>query len=67
MVEVESAVTIHDAPAFGPQPSDVPTVHFELRFLPYEDTRPDGIPHRPNGLLIFPFLNLERVSEPFEN
>jgi hypothetical protein len=43
------------------------TVHFELRFLPYGDTRPDGIPHRPDGWLIFPFLNLERISEPFEN
>jgi len=66
-VKVESVVTIYDAPASGPQLSDVRTVHFELRFLPYGDTRPDGIPHRPDGWLIFPFLNLERISEPFEN
>jgi hypothetical protein len=48
-VEVESAVTIYDAPASGPQLSDVRIVHFELRFLLYGDTRPDGIPHRPDG------------------
>jgi hypothetical protein len=57
-VEVKSAVTIYDAPASGPQLSDVRTVHFELRFLPYGDTRPDGIPHRPDGWLIFHFLKL---------
>jgi hypothetical protein len=57
-VEVESAVTIYDAPASGPQLLDVRMVHFELRFLPYENTRPDGIPHRPDGWLIFPFLKL---------
>jgi hypothetical protein len=48
-IEVESAVTIYDVPASGPQLSDVRTVHFELRFLPYGDTRPNGIPHRPDG------------------
>jgi hypothetical protein len=58
MIEFESLVTIYDAPASGPQLSDVQTVHFELRFLPYGDTRPDGIPHRPDGWLIFPFLEL---------
>jgi hypothetical protein len=57
-VEVESAVTIYDAPASGPQLSDVWTVHFELRFLPYRDTCPDGIPHHPDGWLIFPLLKL---------
>jgi hypothetical protein len=66
-VEVESAVTIYDALASGPQLSDVRTVHFELRILPYRVTRPDGIPHRPDGWLIFLFLNLERISEPFAN
>jgi hypothetical protein len=66
-VEFESAVTIYDAPLSGPQLSDVRTVHFELRFLPYGDTRPDGIPHRPDSWLIFPFLNLERINELFEN
>jgi hypothetical protein len=49
MVEVESSVTIYDAPASGPQLSDVRTVYFELRFLPYGDTRSDGIPHRSDG------------------
>jgi hypothetical protein len=48
-VEVESAVTIYDAPTSGPQLSYVQTVHFELRFFPYRDTRPDGIPHRLDG------------------
>jgi len=48
-VEVESSVTIYDALASGPKLSDVRTVHFELRFLPYGDTSPDGIPHRPDG------------------
>jgi hypothetical protein len=57
-VEVESAVTIYDALASGPQLSDVRTVHFELQFLPYGDTRPDGIPHRLDSWLIFPFLEL---------
>jgi hypothetical protein len=61
-VEVESAVTIYDAPASGPQLSDVRTVHFELRFLPYGDTRLDGILHRPDGWLIFPFLKLWKES-----
>jgi len=59
-VEVESSVTIYDALASGPQLSDVRTVKFKLRFLPYGHMRPDG-------WLIFPFLNLERISEPFEN
>jgi hypothetical protein len=66
-VEVESAVSIYDAPSSGPQLSGVRTVKFKLWFLPYGHTRPDGIPHCPDGWLIFPFLNLERISEPFEN
>jgi hypothetical protein len=47
-VEFESSVTIYDAPASEPQLSFVRTVKFELRFLPYGDTCPDGIPHRPD-------------------
>jgi hypothetical protein len=47
-VEVESAISFFDARASGPQLSDIRTVIFELRFLPYGDARPDGIPHRPN-------------------
>jgi len=58
MVEVESTVTIYDAPESGPQLLDVRTVNFELRFLPYGDTHLDRIPHRPDGWLIFPFLEL---------
>jgi hypothetical protein len=38
------------------------TVHFELWFLPYIDKRPDGIPHRLDGWLIFPFLKLWKES-----
>jgi hypothetical protein len=57
-VEVESAVSIYDAPTSGPQLSDVRTVKFELWFLPYGDTRPDDILHRPDGWLIFHFLEL---------
>jgi hypothetical protein len=48
-IEVESSVTIYDALASGPKLSDVRTVHFELRFLPYGDTLPNGIPHRQDG------------------
>jgi hypothetical protein len=48
-VEVELAISFFDAHASGPQLSDVRTVIFELRFLPYGDARPDGIPHRPDG------------------
>jgi hypothetical protein len=48
-VEVESAISFFDAHVSGPQLSDVRTVIFELRFLPYRDTRPDRIAHRPDG------------------
>jgi hypothetical protein len=58
MVQVKSAVTIYDAPAFGPQLLDVRTVNFELRFLPYGDTRPDRLSHCPDSWLTFPFLKL---------
>jgi hypothetical protein len=40
-----------------------PDGHFELRCLPYGDARPDGIPHRPNGWLIYPFLELGKKSK----
>lgn len=61
-VEVESAVSIYDAPTSGPRLTEVRTVNFELWFLPYGDTRPDGIPHRPDGWLIFPFLELGKIQ-----
>jgi hypothetical protein len=48
-VEVESAISFFDARASGPWLSDVRTVIFELRFLPYGDARPERIPHRPDG------------------
>jgi hypothetical protein len=36
----------------------VRTVIFELRFLPYVWSRPDGKPHRPDGVSIFPYSEL---------
>jgi hypothetical protein len=48
-VEVESAISLNDERASGPRLTDVRTVIFELRFLPYGDARPDGIPHRSDG------------------
>jgi len=48
-VEVESAISFFDAHASEPQLSDVRTVIFELRFLPYGDACPNRIPHRPDG------------------
>jgi hypothetical protein len=48
-VEVESAISLTDERASGPRLIDVRTVIFELRFLPYGDVRPEGIPHRPDG------------------
>lgn len=50
-VEGESAVSIYDAQASGPRLTNIRTVNFELRFLPYWDTR-------PNSRLIFHFLEL---------
>jgi hypothetical protein len=37
--------TMHQRPDL----SDILTVKFELRFLPYGDTCPNGMPHRPDG------------------
>jgi hypothetical protein len=48
-VEVESAISLTNERASGPMLTDVQTGTFELRFLPYGDARPDGIPHRPDG------------------
>jgi hypothetical protein len=48
-IEVESAISFFDARASGPQLSDVRTVIFELRFLPYGDAHPEGIPHCLDG------------------
>jgi hypothetical protein len=48
-VEVESAISILVARASGPRLSNIRMGIFELRFLPYGDARPDGIPHRPDG------------------
>jgi hypothetical protein len=49
MVEVESAISFFDERASRPQLTDVRTVIFELRFLPYVDARSDEIPHRPDS------------------
>jgi len=61
MVEVESPISILVACASGPRLTDVRTVIFELRFLPYVWVRPDEKPRRPDGVSIFPYLNLERI------
>jgi hypothetical protein len=57
-VEVESVISILVARASGPRLTDVRTVIFELQFLPYLWARPDGKPHRPDGVLIFPYSEL---------
>jgi hypothetical protein len=57
-VEVESAISLTDECASGPMLTDVQTVVFELRFLPYLWARPDGKPHRPDGVSIFPYSEL---------
>jgi hypothetical protein len=49
MVEVESAISIIVERASGPRLTDLRTVIFELRFLPYVWARPDGNPRRPDG------------------
>jgi hypothetical protein len=48
-VEVESAISLIVGRASGPRLTDVRTVIFELRFLPYVWARPDRNPHRPDG------------------
>jgi hypothetical protein len=58
MVEVESAISILVARASRSRLTDVRTGIFELRFLPYLDSRPDEIPHRPDGRMIFPLSEL---------
>jgi hypothetical protein len=58
MVEVESAISILVARVAGPRLTDLRTGIFELRFLPYGDARLDGIPHRPDGRMIFPLSEL---------
>jgi hypothetical protein len=63
MVEVESAISMLVARAFGPKLTDVRTVIFELRFLPYGDGRPDGIPHRPDGCIDLPLFWTWKESE----
>jgi len=60
-VEVESAISLTDERAFEPMLTNVRTVIFELRFLPYVWVRSDGKPRRPDGVSIFPYLNLERI------
>jgi len=50
--EVESAISLTDERASKPMLTDVWTVIFELRFLPYVWVRPDGKPRRPDGVSI---------------
>jgi hypothetical protein len=63
MVEVELAISLTDECASGPILTDIQTVIFELRFLPYLWARPDGKPHRPKGVSIFPYSELWKESE----
>jgi hypothetical protein len=61
-VEVESAISLTDERASGPMLTDVQTVTFELWFLPYLWSRPDGKPYRPDGWSRSShILNLERI------
>jgi hypothetical protein len=57
-VEVESAISMLVACASRPRMTDVRTVIFELRFLPYLWARSDGKPHRPDNVSIFPYSEL---------
>jgi hypothetical protein len=57
-VEVKSAISILVACAFRPRLTEVRTVIFELRFWPYLWASPDGKPHRPDGVSIFPYSKL---------
>jgi hypothetical protein len=57
-IEVESTIFLTDERASGPVLTDVRMVIFELRFLPYLWARPDGKPHRPDGVSIFPYSEL---------
>jgi hypothetical protein len=59
-VEVELAISLIDERASGPMLTDVRTVIFELRFLLYLRARPDGKPHRLDGVSIFPYSELEK-------
>jgi len=49
MVEVESTISLTVERVSGRRLTDVQTVIFELRFLPYVWARPDGNPRRPDG------------------
>jgi hypothetical protein len=57
-VEVKSAISLTDERASRPMLTDVQTVIFELRFLSSLWARPDGKPHRPDGVSIFPYSKL---------
>jgi len=57
-VEVESAISLTDERVSEPMLIDFLMVIFELRFLPYLWARPDGKPHRPDGVSIFPYSEL---------
>jgi hypothetical protein len=58
IVEVESTISLTDERTSGPMLTDIRTVIFELRFLPYLWVRPDGKPHRPDSVSIFPYFEL---------
>jgi hypothetical protein len=48
-VEVKSVISLTNERAFRPRLTNVRTLIFELRFLPYEDARPDELLRCPNG------------------
>jgi len=55
---LQHAISISAMRASGPMLTDVRMVEFELRFLPFLWVRPDGKPHRPEGVSIFPYSEL---------
>jgi hypothetical protein len=63
---LQHAISIYVMRASRPWVADVRTVElksvrtviFEMRFLPYLWLRPDGTPHHPDGVSIFPYSKL---------
>jgi hypothetical protein len=62
-VDLLHAISIFVDHASGPWQTDVRTVEFELRFLPYGVARPDGNPRRPDGCSNLPIFELGKKSE----
>jgi hypothetical protein len=62
-VEVKSAISILVARRSEPRLTDVWTVIFELRFLPYVWVRPNGKPRRPDVCINLPIFWTWKESE----